>query len=242
MEETFGCTCFSGYGLTETSPMLSLARMKPGLGWAGEQKYSGQAMTGFAAPGMEMRVVDREGVDVPRDGIAIGEIVARSDGVMKGYWNQPEATAKAMRGGWFHTGDLATINKDGYILIVDREKEIIVSGGENISSLELEKAVLAHSSVLEAAVVPVPHERWGEVPKALVVLKSGATATEAELIEFCRARLAHYKCPQSVEFFDALPKTGTGKILKKELRKKYWQNCDTIRPDFPSQRDKTISK
>jgi len=200
--------------------------------WEGDQRYAGQAMTGFAAPGVELRVVDAEDQDVPRDGATIGEIIARSDGVMEGYWRQPEATAKALRGGWFHTGDMAVIRPDGYILIVDRKKDIIVSGGENVSSLEVEKALSAHPAVLEVAVIPVPDEKWGEVPKALVVLKAGAQACEIELIEFCRTRLAHYKCPHSVEFRESLPKTGTGKILKKDLRKKYWQGQETIRLDF----------
>jgi len=151
---------------------------------------------------------------------------------MEGYWGQPEASAEALRGGWFHTGDMATFHEEGYLLIVDRKKDIIVSGGENISSLELEKAILAHAAVLEAAVIPVPDEKWGEVPKALVVLKPNAVATESELIEFCRSRLAHYKCPRSFEFLDSLPKTGTGKILKKDIRKKYWQGQDTLRPSF----------
>jgi fatty-acyl-CoA synthase len=155
---------------------------------------------------------------------------------MKGYWQQPEATAEALRGGWFHTGDMATWNEDGYILIVDRKKDIIVSGGENISSLELEKAILAHPAVFEVAVIPVPDEKWGEVPKALVVLKPGSKVTESELLEFCRARMAHYKAPRSVEFLESLPKTGTGKILKKDLRKKYWQGQETIRPEFAAQR------
>jgi len=160
----------------------------------------------------------------------MGEIVARSDGVMEGYWRQPDASAEALRGGWFHTGDMATLNEEGYLLIVDRKKDIIVSGGENISSPELEKAILAHPAVLEAGVIPVPDEKWGEVPKALVVLKPNATTTEAELMEFCRTHLSHYKCPRSFEFVESLPKTGTGKILKKDLRKKYWQGRDTIRP------------
>ena len=232
VEQQLGCECFSGYGLTETCPSLTISPMKSGLGWEGEQRYVGQAMTGYAFPGTEIRVVDADDRDLPRDGQAIGEIIARSDGVMEGYWRQPEASAEALRGGWFHTGDMATFNEQGYLLIVDRKKDIIVSGGENISSLELEKAILAHPAVLEAAVIPVPDEKWGEVPKALVVLKPKATASESELIEFCRARLSHYKCPRSVEFVDSLPKTGTGKILKKDLRKKYWQGKDTIRPDF----------
>ena len=231
VEETFHCSCFSGYGLTETSPALSLSPMKDGMGWEGEQRYAGQAMTGYPIPGVEMRVVDPNDNDVAKDGHAIGEIVARGDGVMEGYWRQPEATAEVMRGGWFHTGDMATLNEDGYFLVVDRKKDIIVSGGENISSLELEKAILANPAVLEAAVIPVPDEKWGEVPKALIVLKPNATLTESELIDFCRTRLAHYKCPRSVEFVDNLPKTGTGKILKKDIRKKYWHGQDTLRPE-----------
>jgi fatty-acyl-CoA synthase len=236
VEEKLGVTCVSGYGLTETSPALSHSFIKPGFDLVGEQRHARQAMTGFPDAGVEMRVVDDRDIAVPRDGKTVGEIITRSDGVMKGYWNQPDATAEALRGGWFHTGDMATIDKDGYLLIVDRKKDIIVSGGENISSLELEKAILAHPAVLEAGVIPVPDEKWGEVPKALVVLKPNATATEAELIEFCRAHLSHYKCPRSFEFVASLPKTGTGKILKKDLRKKYWQGRDTIRPDFAAPR------
>src|SRR5947209_4085384 len=232
VEEKIGCTCYSGYGLTETAPVLTTSKMKAGLNWEGDQRYASQAMTGYAIPGVEVRIVDSSGNDVPRDGQAIGEVIARSDGVMKGYWQQPEASAQALRDGWFHTGDMATINADGYLLIVDRAKDIIISGGENISSLELEKILAAHPCVYEAAVIPVPDQRWGEVPKALVVLKPGTTATEQELLDFCRSRIAHYKCPRSVEFLDALPKTGTGKILKRDLRKKYWSNTETIRPEF----------
>jgi fatty-acyl-CoA synthase len=231
VEEKFGCVCYAGYGLTETAPTLSTSKMKPGLGWEGERRFAGQAMAGFAIPGVELRVVDANDSDVARDGVAVGEVIARGDSIMKGYWKQPEATAEAMRGGWFHTGDMATWNEDGYVLIVDRKKDIIVSGGENISSLEVEKMLLAHPVVLEAAVIPVPDEKWGEVPKALVVLKSAGQATEAELIEFCRARLAHFKCPHSIEFREGLPKTGTGKILKRDLRKKYWQGQEAIRPE-----------
>jgi len=236
VERELGCECFSGYGLTETCPSLSISPMKLGMGWEGEQRYAGQAMTGYAFPGTELRVVDANDNDVPRDGKTIGEIIARSDGVMEGYWRQPAASAEALRRGWFHTGDMATLNEEGYLLIVDRKKDIIVSGGENISSLEVEKAILAHPKVLEAAVLPVPDERWGEVPKALVVLKPDAVVTEAELLEFCRSRLSHYKCPRSFEFVASLPKTGTGKILKKDLRKKYWEGKETIRPDFKIQK------
>jgi fatty-acyl-CoA synthase len=232
VEEKMGCTCFSGYGLTETSPVLSISPMKSGICWDEEHRFAGQAMTGYAIPGTEIRVVDADDQDVPRDGHAVGEIIARSDGVMNGYWRQPEATAQALRGGWFHTGDMATWNEDDYILIVDRKKDIIVSGGENISSLEVEKTMLSHPAVLEVAVVPVPNAKWGEVPKALVVLKPGVQASEIELIDHSRSRLAHYKCPHSVEFLESLPKTGTGKVLKRDLRKKYWQGRETIRPEF----------
>ena len=155
---------------------------------------------------------------------------------MAGYWKQPEATAQVMRNGWFHTGDMATIDENGYALIVDRKKDIIVSGGENISSLEVEKALLAHPGIYEVAVIPVPDERWGEVPKALVVMKPGVAATEAEVLEFCRSHLTHYKCPRTVEFLDTLPRTGTGKVLKKELRKKYWSGSESIRPEFATKK------
>jgi fatty-acyl-CoA synthase len=235
VEEKLGCACFSGYGLTETSPVLTTAQTKPGMEWKAGERHIRQAMTGYPIPGVEIRVVDSEGQDVPRDGQSIGEIIARSDGVMQGYWKQPEATAQVLRDGWFHTGDMGTMNEDGYILVVDRAKDIIVSGGENISSLELEKTLAAHSSVYEAAVIPVPDAKWGEVPKALVVLKPGAKVTEQELLEFCRSRIAHYKCPRSVEFLEALPKTGTGKILKKDLRRKYWAGQESIRPEAVEQ-------
>ncbi len=236
VEENLGCACFSGYGLTETAPVLTISPMKAEVHWEGEQRYVGQSMTGYAIPGVELRVVDANDQDVPRDGQSMGEIIARTDGVLEGYWKQPEATAEVLRGGWFHTGDMATWNKESYILIVDRKKDIIVSGGENVSSLEVEKVLLSHPAVLEVAVLPVPDPTWGEVPKALVVLKPGAHANESELIDHCRARLAHYKCPRSVEYLESLPRTGTGKILKRDLRKNYWHGRDTIRPEFPSPR------
>jgi fatty-acyl-CoA synthase len=236
VEETIGCICFSGYGLTETCPVLTTAQVKSGVSWEGAERFEGQARTGYPLPGVEIRIVDSDDHDVPHDGVSIGEIVARSDGVMAGYWKQPEATAAVMRNGWFHTGDMATMDENGYVLIVDRKKDIIVSGGENISSLEVEKAILAHPAVYEVAVIPVPDERWGEVPKALVSLKPGMPLSENELLEFTRARLSHYKCPRSIEFVEALPKTGTGKILKKELRKKYWSGTESIRPEFATKK------
>src|ERR1700757_242885 len=160
-EEKLGCPCFSGYGLTETAPVLSTAKLKPGEQFDGERRSAALAMTGYSIPGTELRVVDMNDNEVARDGKAIGEIIARSDGVMMGYMNQPAATADVMRGGWFHTGDMATISSDGRILIVDRKKDIIISGGENISSLEVEKALFAHPGVYEAAVIPLPDTKWG---------------------------------------------------------------------------------
>jgi fatty-acyl-CoA synthase len=230
VEEKLGCICLSGYGLTETSPTLAKSPMKSDLLFNGEQRYARQAMTGFAIPGVELRVVGPNGQDIPRDAATMGEIVARGDVVMEGYWGQPEATAAAMEGGWFHTGDVATVDRHNYIQIVDRKKEIIVSGGENISSLEVEKVMIAHPAVYEAVVIPVPHEKWGEIPKALVTLKPGAQASEHDLLEFCRSHLSHYKCPRSVEFLETLPKSGSGKVLKRELRQKYWTDQKTVVP------------
>ena len=223
IEEKLGCRAYAGYGLTETSPVLSISYLTDSLEDASqEEKWRRQAMTGRAIVGVELRVVDEGGKDVPRDGQAMGEVIARSDGVMDGYWRQPEETAAALRDGWLYTGDMAVWDDEGYLLIVDRRKEIIVSGGENISSLEIERALYAHPSVYECAVIAVPDETWGEVPKALVVLKENESATEADLTDFLRSRIAKFKVPKSVEFLSALPKGGTGKILKKDLREKYW--------------------
>ena len=167
-------------------------------------------------------MVDENGGEVPRDGHAIGEILARGDGVMEGYWGRPQETNQTLRGGWLRTGDMAVWDQHGYVTIVDRKKEIIISGGENISSLEIEKVLAAHPAVFECAVIAVPDEKWGETPKALVVLKENATATEKDLLNFLRDRIAKFKVPHSVEFLPSLPKGGTGKILKKVLREKYW--------------------
>jgi fatty-acyl-CoA synthase len=219
VEEKLGCSCISGYGLTETSPVLTFSSIKTGLPATGSVRHKRQSMAGFGIPGAEVRVVDAKGMDVAHDGKTSGEVVARGDGIMAGYWRQPEETEDAFRGGWFHTGDLATIDDDGYLLIVDREKDIIVSGGENISSLEVERTISSHPSVYEVAVIAVAHEKWGEVPKACVVLKPGQMVSEAELLELCRSCLARYKCPHSIEFLESLPKTSTGKTLKRELRK-----------------------
>jgi acyl-CoA synthetase (AMP-forming)/AMP-acid ligase II len=163
-------------------------------------------------------VVDEEGNDVPCDGTTQGEIVARGNVIMAGYYNDPEATEQALRGGWFHSGDAAVVHPDGYVEIRDRLKDIIISGGENISSIEVEGVLLRHPAVEEVAIVGLAHERWGEAPHAFVVLKQGERADAKELCEFARANLAHFKAPHSVTFLQELPKTATGKIQKYVLR------------------------
>ena len=222
VEQVFGCRCMAGYGLTETCPALTTGRVKKHLCAQGRQRLEIQAMTGYPLPGAELEIWDEEGKPLPWDGQSVGEIVVRGDMVMAGYWNRPQENAQAFQGGWFHTGDMASIDPDGYVLIVDRKKDIIISGGENISSLEVEKAMLGHPSVLECAVIAVPDPQWGEVPMALVVLKNGRQASREELIEYSRSQLAHFKAPRRVDFYDELPKGGTGKILKRQLRENYW--------------------
>jgi fatty-acyl-CoA synthase len=165
-----------------------------------------------------LSVFDENGHEVPWDADTRGEIVVRGNVVMQGYYNDPEATARAMEGGWFHTGDGAVIHPDGYVEVRDRIKDVIISGGENISSVEVEGVLLRHPAVQEAAVIGQPHEKWGEAPHAFVILKPGATATEDELRQFTRERLAHFKAPHSVTFVAELPKTATGKIQKYVLR------------------------
>jgi fatty-acyl-CoA synthase len=171
------------------------------------------------------RVVDEQMRDVPADGQTMGEVVIRSNTVMAGYYEDPDATAHAFRGGWFHTGDLGVLHPDGYVELRDRAKDVVISGGENISTIEVEQALLRHEAVLEAAVVGIPDSRWGEVPKAFVTLKPGRQATEAELIAFCQQHLARFKAPKAVEFGE-LPKTSTGKIQKFVLREREWQGYD----------------
>jgi fatty-acyl-CoA synthase len=168
-----------------------------------------------------VRVVNGNMEDVPKNGAVIGEVVMRGNNVMKEYFRLPEATAAAFRGGWFHSGDLAVLHQDGYIELRDRLKDIIISGGENISTIEVEQAIVKHPAILECAVIAIPDEKWGERPKAFVTLKRGAYATEQEIIDFCRTQIAHFKCPAKVEFSE-LPKTSTGKIQKYVLRAREW--------------------
>jgi fatty-acyl-CoA synthase len=221
MEGEFGWEVTQVYGLTETSPFLTICEPRPEHGSRSTSERAViKALTGVEMIGAcELRVVDGDGKDVAADGQTLGEIVARGNVIMKGYYNDPEATKKVMGDGWFHTGDAAVMHPDGYAEIRDRIKDVIISGGENISSIEVEGVLLRHPAVLEAAIVGLPHEKWGEAPYAYVVLKPGASATEAELIAFTRDRLAHFKAPHGVTFVDELPKTATGKIQKFVLRK-----------------------
>jgi fatty-acyl-CoA synthase len=183
-----------------------------------DMQFARQAKTGYAVPGVQLRVVDDHDKDVKPDGKQIGEIVVHSNVVMDGYYKDPEATKSAIRDGWFHTGDMAVMDEEGYVLIVDRSKDIIISGGENISSVEIENCLYANPKVFECAVVAVPDEQWGEVPKAIIVLKPGQSAAEEEILAYCKANLAGFEMPKSVEFRDPLPKGGTGKILNAKLR------------------------
>src|SRR5262249_1593884 len=224
-QRKFGWRVIQIYGLTETSPFLTVSKTKPHMdGWPDEDRVRVQTKTGYPMIGVYLRVVDDSGADIKPDSGEVGEVIARSNVVMAGYWKQPEATAAVITDGWFHTGDMAMIDSEGYIEVCDRKKDLIISGGENISSIEVEGFLYKHPAVLEAAVVAAPDERWGEVPYAIVVLKPGADATEAALIKFCRDSLAHYKCPERIDFIEALPRTATGKIQKNLLRERYWES------------------
>ncbi|MCZ6795202.1 MAG: long-chain-fatty-acid--CoA ligase [Planctomycetota bacterium] len=215
------------YGLTETyGPHTLCARQAEWDGLPLEEKARRKARQGVCyAVTDPVRVVDDDMNDVPRDGETLGEVVMRGNNVMKGYYREPEATDKAFRGGWFHSGDVAVMHPDGYIELRDRSKDIIISGGENVSSIEVEQALYRHPAVLEVAVIGIPHEKWGETPKAFVTLKDGCQVGADELIAFSRERLAHFKCPTVVEFAE-IPKTSTGKIQKYVLREKEWSGED----------------
>jgi fatty-acyl-CoA synthase len=222
IESEFGWTLTHVYGLTETSPFISICEPRP----EHEALSIHDRCTIKARQGVELitsgelRVLDPEGHEVPHDGEALGEIAACGNTVMKGYYQDPEATSRVIRDGWFYTGDAAVVHPDGYIEVRDRLKDVIISGGENISSVEVEGMLLRHPAVQEVAVVGVPHETWGEAPQAFLVLKAGATATENEMREFARGRMAHFKVPHAFVFMPELPKTATGKIQKFVLRGK----------------------
>jgi acyl-CoA synthetase (AMP-forming)/AMP-acid ligase II len=212
VETELGWEFIQIYGLTETSPLLTINRSRSE--WddlsAGD-RAARLARAGAPAVGIDLRVDD------------LGEVLARGNHILKSYWDQPDATDNALDGGWFHTGDGGTLDEQGYLTIVDRKKDVIISGGENVSSIEVEDALFSHPAVAEVAVIGVPDEKWGETVKALVVLAEGATATEEELRAWCKERLAGYKCPTSIDFRDELARTATGKLQKFKLRSEFWE-------------------
>ena len=221
LEGEFGWEVTQVYGLTETAPFITVCAPLPeheDLAPADRAVIKARQGVELLTSG-ELRVVDTDGHEVPADGQTVGEIVVRGNAVMEGYYQDPEATEHAMGDGWFHTGDAAVVHPDGYAEIRDRIKDVIISGGENISSVEVEGVLLRHPAVQEAAIVGLPHQKWGETPHAFVVLRDGGTATEADIIAFAREHLAHFKAPRGVTFVSELPKTATGKIQKYIMRK-----------------------
>jgi acyl-CoA synthetase (AMP-forming)/AMP-acid ligase II len=217
--EVFRCEFLQGYGMTETTAAVTYllpSDHRRALG--GEPSLLLSA--GRAMVGTEVRVVDAEDRDVPVG--EVGEVIARGPQLMRGYWNLPEASEEALRGGWMHTGDAGRLDAEGYLYISDRVKDMIVSGGENVYPREVEEVLFQHEAVADVAVIGVPDERWGEAVKAIVVLREGVEVAAVEIVEFCRGRLAGYKRPQSVEFVAVLPRNPSGKVLKRELREPYW--------------------
>lgn len=224
VEKELGWEFIQVYGMTESTPLMTVSTIRSHLAaLSPDEQLRLKAKAGYSMIGCEVKVVNDYGEEVPHDGKTIGEIVLRSNTVMKGYWKNEEATMETLRGGYLHTGDLGTIDEHGYIDIVDRKKDVIISGGENISSIEVEGVLYEHPKVLEAAVIAVPHEKWGETPHAFVVLKENQEATEEELIAFSRSKLAHFKAITGVTFTKELPKTASGKIQKVHLRNEYWE-------------------
>jgi len=218
--KVFGCGFAQVYGLTETTGAITYLPPEDHQADAVERlKSCGKPMTG-----VEVRIVDAGGREVATG--EVGEVICRTPQIMLGYWNLPDASRLAIRDGWFHTGDAGYMDRDGYIYIYDRVKDMIVSGGENIYPAEVESALFGHPAVADVAVIGVPDDKWGEQVKAIVVPKPGASVTDREIIDFARERIAHYKAPRSVDFVEALPRNPSGKILKRELRKPYWADRD----------------
>jgi len=222
--ETFKCDYIQTYGMTETSPYLTLSILKEHLKkLSDEDQLRFKSKTGREFIGVNLKVVNEQGKEIKKDEKEVGEIIVKGDIVTKGYWKLPEETKKSIRDGWLYTGDMAVMDEDSYVTIVDRKKDMILTGGENVYSTEVENVLYMHPAILECAVIGIPDQKWGEAVKGFVVLKSGQKATEEEIIQFCKERLAHYKAPKSIDFIGVLPKTGSGKIHKKGLRDKYWE-------------------
>jgi len=218
----FGCDYIQTYGMTETSPYLTVSILKESLKrLPPEEQLVFKAKTGRPFKSVELKVVDEKGSEVAPDGMQVGEIRVKGETVTPGYWNNPEETRSAFEDGWLCTGDLAVVDREGYVNIVDRKKDMIVTGGENVYSTEVENVLYLHPAVLEAAVFGVPDEKWGEAVRAAVVLKPGHATSPEEIIAFCRENLAAYKTPRQIDFLDELPKTGSGKISKKSLRESF---------------------
>jgi acyl-CoA synthetase (AMP-forming)/AMP-acid ligase II len=221
----FGCEYIQLYGMTETSPFLTISAPKDNSQQLSkEEDLARRCRTGRPYIGAEVKVVRMDGREVEHNDLEVGEIIARGPTITPGYWKQPIITQETIKNGWIHTGDLAVVDKDGYINIVDRKKDMIITGGENVYSTEVEYILYEHKAVRECAVIGVPDSKWGECVKAFVVLRDGQSSSEDEIIAFVRQRLAHYKAPRSVEFLEQLPKTGSGKIYKKLLRAQFWQD------------------
>ncbi len=222
--ETFGCDYAQTYGMTETSPYLTVSILKDHLlELSEEEQMRFRASTGREFITVELRVVNEAGEDVKPDGKEVGEIIVRGDSVTRGYWNLPQVTEEAFEDGWLYTGDMAVMDEEGYVKIVDRKRDMIITGGENVYSVEVENVLYSHPAILEAAVIGVPDEKWGEAVKAIVVLREGEEASEEEIIHFCKTGMAHFKAPKSVDFVPELPKTGSGKIAKSVLREDHWK-------------------
>ncbi|MFC1840806.1 long-chain-fatty-acid--CoA ligase [Thermodesulfobacteriota bacterium] len=220
--ETFKCEYIQTYGMTEACPYLTLSLIKRTLHeLPEEEKFNYRAKTGRPFMGIQLKVIREDGSEVEKDNREVGEIIVKGDSVTKGYWNRMEETENNIKNGWLYTGDLAVIDADEYVNIVDRKKDMIITGGENVYSIEVENILYSHPSILEVAVIGVPDPKWGEAVKAVVVLKKGEVVTEDEIIEYCREYIAGYKTPKSIEFVSELPRTGSGKIFKRGLKDRY---------------------
>jgi acyl-CoA synthetase (AMP-forming)/AMP-acid ligase II len=222
--ETFKCDYIQTYGMTETSPFLTMSILKKHLSSLPyEQQLIYKSTTGREFLGVKLKVVNIKGEEVNHDNKEVGEIIVKGDTISKGYWKLHQKTKKAFKNGWLYTGDMAVIDQEGYVTIVDRKNDMIITGGENVFSIEVENILYTHPAVLEAAIIGIPDDEWGEIVKAIIVLKEGENATEEDIIEYCKGKIARYKIPKSVDFSDSLPKLGSGKISKKILKEKYYK-------------------